>query len=134
MMADRRGQVIGRGFGGVLCFGALVAMSLALAGCSTSIADLPVGTAADTPAPHDPNGYLPVHDLPPDREEAVIPPAERAKIQAELLKARDHQATATAPTATAPTTTAPATPAPAATSPPKQTRRAKPPSESQAED
>jgi hypothetical protein len=133
MIADRQDQVIGRAFGGALCVGALVAMTLGLAGCSTSIADLPVGTAADTPAPHEPNGYLPVHDLPPDREEAVIPPAERAKIQAELLKARDHQATA--PTTTAPTTAAPATPAPAASSPPKQTRRTKPPqTDNQAED
>jgi hypothetical protein len=105
-------------------------MTFALAGCSTSIADLPVGSAADTAAPHEPNGYLPVHDLPPDREEAVIPPAERAKIQAELLKARDHQAVATA--TAAPT---PAAPAAKDNSPPKQTRRAKPPpSDSRAED
>lgn len=129
MMADRRSQVIGRRFGAVLCLGTLVAMTLALAGCSTSIADLPVGSAADTSAPHEPNGYLPVHDLPPDREEAVIPPAERAKIQAELLKARDHQATAAGPTAPAT-----ASPAPKAGSPPKQSRQAKPPAESRAED
>jgi hypothetical protein len=132
MMADRRSQVIGRVFGGVLTLGTLVAMTLALAGCSTSIADLPVGSAADTPAPHEPNGYLPVHDLPPDRQEAIIPPEQRAKIQSELLKARDHQATAAAPTGTAPTTPAPAS---KDASPPKQTRRAKPPpSESRAED
>jgi hypothetical protein len=132
MMADRRSQVIGRGFGGVLALSALVAMTLALAGCSTSIADLPVGTAADTPAPHEPNGYLPVHDLPPDRQEAIIPPSERAKIQAELLKARDHQATATAQPAPAPATAAPAT---KGSSPPKQSRQAKPPSsETRAED
>ncbi|WP_366938668.1 hypothetical protein [Bradyrhizobium sp.] len=124
--------MIDRGFGGVLSLGALVAMTLALAGCSTSIADLPVGSTADTPAPHEPNGYLPVHDLPPDREEQVIPPAERAKIQAELLKARDHQATAAAPTATAPTPPAAAN---KDAGPPKQTRRAKPPpGESRAED
>jgi len=129
MMADRRSQVIGRRVGGVLCLGALVAMTLALAGCSTSIADLPVGSAADTAAPHEPNGYLPVHDLPPDREEAIIPPDQRAKIQAELVKARDHQAVATT---TAPTTT---TPAAKNSSPPKQSRQAKPPpSESKAED
>ena len=110
--------------------GTLVAMAFALAGCSTSIADLPVGgTAADTPAPHEPGSYLPVHDLPPDREEAIIPPDQRAKIQAELVKARDHQAAATA---AAPTTT---TPSAKNSSPPKQSREAKPPaSESKAED
>jgi hypothetical protein len=113
----------------VFSLGAVLAMTFALAGCSTSIADLPVGTAADTPAPHEPNGYLPVHDLPPDREEAVIPPAERAKIQAELLKARDHQAAAAT---AAPTPAAPAT---KDNSPPKQARRPKPPpSDNRAED
>jgi|KBSMisStandDraft_5_1062788.scaffolds.fasta_scaffold830927_1 hypothetical protein len=130
MMADRRSQVIGRRFGAVLSLGTIVAMTLALAGCSTSIADLPVGSAADT-TPREPNGYLPVHDLPPDREAAVIPPAERAKIQAELLKARDHQATAAGPTAPATATAAPAT---KGSSPPKQSRQAKPAVESRAED
>jgi hypothetical protein len=131
MMADRRSQVIGRWLRAVLCFGTLVAMTLALAGCSTSIADLPVGSAADT-TPREPNGYLPVHDLPPDREEAVIPLAERAKIQAELLKARDHQATAAAPAA--PAAPATASPATKGSSPLKQSRQAKPPTESRAED
>lgn len=77
-----------------LALGALLSSALALAGCSTSIADLPlVGTPADAPArPKEAGAYLPVHDLPPDREEAAIPPAERAKLQAELLAARDRQA------------------------------------------
>jgi hypothetical protein len=47
----------------------------------------------DAPArPKEAGGYLPVHDLPPEREEAVIKPPEQAKIQAELLAARDRQA------------------------------------------
>jgi hypothetical protein len=122
---------MGRALAHVLSLGALFATAFALAGCSTSIADLPVGTAADSPAPHEPGSYLPVHDLPPDRVEAVISPAERAKIQSELLKARDHQATAAA----APGTPAPTPPAPATKpSPPKQSRPAKPPSDSRAED
>jgi hypothetical protein len=124
MMADRRRS---RLFGRALAAGALVSAALALAGCSTSIADMPVGgTTADAPAPHEPGAYLPVHDLPPNRDEAVISPEERAKIQTELTKARDHQATATAPTATAPATKD--------VSPPKQNRRAKPPAERRAED
>lgn len=76
----------------------LLSSALALGGCATSIADLPlVGTPADAPArPKEAGAYLPVHDLPPDREEAAIPPAERARIAAELAAARDRQASTTA--------------------------------------
>jgi hypothetical protein len=68
--------------------------ALALGGCSTSIADLPlVGTPADAPErPKEAGAYLPVHDLPPDREQAALTPAQRAEIQKELLAARDRQA------------------------------------------
>ena len=78
--------------------GALLVSALALGGCSISIADLPlVGTPADVPErPKEAGAYLPVHDLPPDREEAELAPAERAKIQAELVAARDRQASAAA--------------------------------------
>jgi hypothetical protein len=81
-----------------LALAALLASVFALGGCSTSIADLPmVGTPADAPArPKEAGAYLPVHDLPPDREEAAMPPAERAKIEAELAAARDRQASAAA--------------------------------------
>jgi hypothetical protein len=86
-----------------LVWGALLVSALALGGCSSTIADLPlVGTPADAPArSKDAGGYLPVHDLPPDREEAVIPPAERAKIEAELAAARDRQASIAAKDAAA---------------------------------
>jgi hypothetical protein len=82
-----------------LAAGALLAAVLALGGCSsTSIADLPiVGTPADAPArAKDQGGYLPVHDIPPDRDEPELAPAERAKIEAELAAARDRQASAAA--------------------------------------
>jgi hypothetical protein len=81
-----------------LGLGALLASALALAGCSTSIADLPlIGTPTDAAAhAKDPGGYLPVHDVPLEREEPELAPAERAKIQAELIAARDRQASATA--------------------------------------
>jgi len=74
----------------------LLVAALALGGCSTTIADLPaVGTPADAPErPKEAGAYLPVHDLPPDRVDAIIPPAERAKIEAELIAAREHQAAA----------------------------------------
>ena len=87
-----------------LAFGALLAAVLALGGCSSSIADLPmVGTPVDAPArPKDTGAYLPVHDLPPDREEAAMPPAERAKIEAELAAARDRQASIAAAQNSAP--------------------------------
>jgi hypothetical protein len=72
----------------------LLMAALALGGCSSTIADLPVvGTPPDAPArPKEAGAYLPVHDLPPDRDEAVIPPKERAKIESELIAARDRQA------------------------------------------
>jgi hypothetical protein len=81
-----------------LAWGALLLSALALGGCSTSIAELPlIGTPADAPArPKDADAYLPVEDLPPNRDEAAMAPAERAKIKAELLAARDRQASASA--------------------------------------
>src|SRR6478609_6178437 len=90
MLLDRKKRV--------LALGALLASVLALGGCSTSIADLPlVGTPADAPArPKEVGAYLPVHDLPPDRDEPAIKPSEQQKIQAELIAARDRQAAAAA--------------------------------------
>jgi hypothetical protein len=85
-----------------LALGALLASALALGGCSSSIADLPLGTPADAPPrPKEAGAYLPVHDLPPNRDEAAMAPAERARIEAELLAARDRQALAPAAKASA---------------------------------
>jgi hypothetical protein len=77
-----------------LAVGLLLLSALALGGCATSIADMPiVGTPADAPArPKEAGAYLPVHDLPPDREEAEMTPAEQAKALKELAAARDRQA------------------------------------------
>lgn len=76
-----------------LALGALLAAAFALGGCSSQIADI---TPADAqPRPKEVGGYLPVHDLPPARDEsASISPEQRAKIEAELMAARDRQATA----------------------------------------
>jgi hypothetical protein len=81
-----------------LALGALLLSVLALGGCSISIADLPVsGTAADASGHAKETGaYLPVNELPPDRDEAAMNPAERAKIQSELVAARERQASAAA--------------------------------------
>jgi hypothetical protein len=82
----------------MLALAALFMSAFALAGCATSIADMPLaGTPADAPArPKEPGSYLPVNDLPPDRDDSTMDPAQRAKIQAELIAARDRQAAATA--------------------------------------
>jgi hypothetical protein len=82
----------------LLTIGALLASALAVGGCSTQIADLPgVGLPADAPErPKEAGAYLPVHDLPPDRNEAAMKPADQAKIQAELIAARERQAAASA--------------------------------------
>ena len=86
----------------MLVAGTLVACALALAGCSTSIADLPiVGTPADAPArPKDPGSFLPVNNLPADRDESAMDEATRQKLKAELAAARDRQAAAAAANAT----------------------------------
>jgi hypothetical protein len=82
----------------VLGMAALGMSALVLGGCSISIADLPLaGTPADAPPrPKDASGYLPVNELPPDREEAAMSPTDRAKIQNELVAARERQASAAA--------------------------------------
>ena len=86
-----------------LAAAALLLSALALGDCSSSIADLPlVGTPADAPArAKEAGGYLPVHDLPPDRDEAALKPAEQAKIEKELIAARDRQASTVAKDAAA---------------------------------
>jgi len=78
----------------LLMAGAMLAATLAVSGCSTQIADLPaVGLPADAPPrPKEAGGYLPVHDLPPDRAEAAMKPDEQKRIQSELIAARDRQA------------------------------------------
>jgi hypothetical protein len=94
---------------GALAAAGLLLSALALGGCSTSIAEMPIlGTPADAPErPKDSSVYLPVHDLPPDREQPELAPAERAKIQAELVAARDHQVSAAAAKDTAAKDSAP---------------------------
>ena len=70
---------------------------LALGGCAGQLADLPiVGTPSDAPArPKEPGAYLPVNDLPPDRDNTEMDPATRDKLKAELIAARNRQATGT---------------------------------------
>ncbi|MHC2334854.1 hypothetical protein [Bradyrhizobium sp. USDA 4454] len=77
----------------------LLASMVALSGCSSTIADMAM--PADAPArAKDPSGYLPVHDLPPDRADPMIKPADQAKIEQELIAARERQAQAQAQAST----------------------------------
>jgi hypothetical protein len=73
---------------------ALLLLAATLAGCASTIADMPmVGLPAGAPGrPAQPGEYLPVHDLPTARDGTAMAPAEQAKIQAELIAARDRQA------------------------------------------
>ena len=71
-------------------------VTLALGGCSTSISEMPIGSAASDTRPTETSAFLPVNALPPERDEAAMDPAERAKVQKELVAARDHQASAAA--------------------------------------
>lgn len=89
MLLDRQKRAFALGALALSAF----ALGCSLAGCSSPIADLPsLGTSDVSAKPKEP--YLPVHDLPPQRDEAVIPPDQRAKIESELIAARDRQASA----------------------------------------
>ena len=71
----------------------LTIVCAALGGCSIPVADLPgIGLPANAPArSENPPTYLPVHDVPPPRDEAVLTANEQKKIQTDLLNARDRQ-------------------------------------------
>lgn len=86
----------GKPQGGALAGAALLLVALALGGCSTSISEMPLGSVSSDAKAKDTGTYLPVNALPPEREEAAMDPAERAKVQKELVAARDHQASAAA--------------------------------------
>ena len=76
----------------------LVTGSVMLAGCTVgSLGDhLPSaagGLPENTPArPATPAAYPAVHDVPPPRSDRVLTDEERAKLEADLVKARDRNA------------------------------------------
>jgi hypothetical protein len=79
-----------------LAAGAPLLLSLALGGCATSNAGSSLMDArAEAPVAPKTSAYLPVEDLPPQRETPVMTPEERSKLQKELIAARDHQVAAT---------------------------------------
>lgn len=78
-----------------LAAGALLLLSLSLGGCATSTAGSSLMDArAEAPAPPKTSAYLPVEDLPPERETRAMTPDERSKLRKELIAARDRQAAA----------------------------------------
>jgi hypothetical protein len=78
-----------------LAVGTSLLLSLSLGGCATSTAGSSLMDArAEARVPSQTQLYLPVGDLPPDREMPVMTPEERSKIQKELTAARDRQAVA----------------------------------------
>ena len=72
-------------------------LGLALGGCASQIADAPLmGLPANTPPrPANPGEYLPVHDVPPPRDETVLDRSQQEKLEKELLAARDRQTAGT---------------------------------------
>ena len=94
-VGDFRGRMLVSRGTRVLFGGALLLAALALGGCSTSVADFPLFSNADSKA-KPAEGFLPVGDLPPTRDDPAIAPDEQAQIKAELLAARDRQASALA--------------------------------------
>ncbi len=85
--------------------GALV-LAPALGGCGSMIADLPVvGLPTGAPArPADSGAFLPVHDVPDSKPNQTLSNDELARVQAELVAARDRQAVPVAPAPASPTT------------------------------
>ncbi|MES2167301.1 MAG: hypothetical protein V4458_09780 [Pseudomonadota bacterium] len=72
----------------------LLLLGIVLGGCASTIADAPLlGLPANTPPrPATPAEYLPVHDVPAPRQETVLDQAQQAKLEKDLLAARDRQA------------------------------------------
>lgn len=78
-----------------LAAGALLLLSLSLGGCATSTGAASLMDArAEVAAPPKTSAYLPVEDMPPDRETPTMTTDETSKLKKELLAARDRQAAA----------------------------------------
>ena len=76
-----------------LAAGALLLLNLSLGGCATSTAGSSLmDSRAEVPVPPKTGVYLPVEDLPPQREKPAMTPDERLKLKQELIAARDRQA------------------------------------------
>jgi hypothetical protein len=69
---------------------AIFVLALTLGGCS-GVADVPlIGVPSNAPArPDTPGRYLPVHDVPPPRQEEVLSLSDQTRIEQELSEARN---------------------------------------------
>lgn len=76
----------------------LLVFAVSAGGCLMSVADSPLAeSVSDAPArAKESHAYIPVHGVPLDRIEPMMDPGQRAKMQAELIAARDRQASAAA--------------------------------------
>ena len=73
--------------------GALLLLSLSLGGCATATGGSSLMDArAEVAAPPKTSAYLPVEDMPPDRQMPTMTTDETSKLKKELLAARDRQA------------------------------------------
>jgi hypothetical protein len=99
---------------------AIVVLALALGGCSF-VADTPlIGVPSNAPPrPEGPGAYLPVHDVPPPRQEEVLNVNEQTRIYNELNAAREKGKATAASDAAAIAAAAPP-PAPAKPAPKKK--------------
>src|ERR1700690_1244213 len=70
-----------------------IVCAVTLSACSIPLADVPlVGLPANAPArSENPPTYLPVHDVPPPRDETLLTAAQQKDLQGQLLTARDKQ-------------------------------------------
>lgn len=78
---------------------AAVVALLACAGCSTftdfqTVMRVPDGTPVRPETPYE---FPAVHELPPQRENALLDPAEQERVERELVRMRDRRAAGTPP-------------------------------------
>jgi hypothetical protein len=78
-----------------LAAGTTVLLSLTLGGCATTTAGSSIMDArAEAPGPPKTSVYLPVEDLPAQRDQPAMTSDERSKLQKELIAARERQGAA----------------------------------------
>jgi hypothetical protein len=74
---------------------AVLVLTVSLGGCATSIAGSSLMDArAEAPAPPKTSGYLPVEDLPQNRQIQIMTADEQSRLKKELIAAHDRQAAA----------------------------------------
>jgi len=108
---------------------AIFVLALALGGCGATVADIPlVGVPSNAPArPETAGAYLPVHDLPPPRQEEMMSVADQTRIANELAEARAKGKATAASDAAAIAAATPAPPPVKAKQPAAKKKAEKPP-------